>query len=202
MKTLALVAMLAVTVVVGGVALALLSGPLATPAVVGATFAIATGPGGALPTGLVGRWEGPGRVIVTWCGRKEIPVVLEIRPDGTVTGTVGDAVLRNGRFQANRGAIGRRLNLATDWIVTGGLDGPLVRSEGIVRRSVTMPVDLREGRLDGAVHSSGWLFGGKKLMMFTARVALERDASQTPPRSDFHPAPPTANPSPRRFPPN
>ena len=52
---------------------------------------------------MVGHWSGNARIIVTWCRQTNLPVALDIRADGSVTGKVGDAVLVNGQLKKNRG---------------------------------------------------------------------------------------------------
>ena len=79
---------------------------------------------------MAGSWAGDAHIVVSWATEKSLRVRLSIAPDGRVTGTIGDAVLRDGRFEANRTAIGRALGIKTDWIVRGGLDGDVIKSEG------------------------------------------------------------------------
>ena len=54
----------------------------------------------------VGHWEGNARIIVIWCQHTNLLVKLDIQADGSVTGTVGDARLKEGRFLKNRGWLG------------------------------------------------------------------------------------------------
>ena len=56
---------------------------------------------------MVGHWEGNARIIVSWCHQTNLPVKVDIHADGSVTGTVGDAKLTEGRFESNRGWLGR-----------------------------------------------------------------------------------------------
>jgi len=116
----------------------------------------------------VGHWEGNGRIIVSWCHQKNLPVKVDIHTDGSVTGTVGDAKLTEGSFQQNRGWLGRKLNLATDYIIQGNLDGPIVAAETITRERVMMPLNFGGGAFTGGLGTSGWMFGGKAKMVFTA----------------------------------
>src|SRR5687767_11500925 len=95
----------------------------------------------AVTTSMVGHWQGNARIIVNWCKQPHLQVEIDIHPDGSVTGTVGDATLTKGQFTRNRGWVGRKLNLATDYIVRGDLKGPVVAAEGITRSSVSMPID-------------------------------------------------------------
>jgi hypothetical protein len=111
---------------------------------------------------LVGHWQGSARIVVDWCQQQRLPVAIDINSDGNVTGKIGDATLKNGRLSRNRGWIGRKMNLATDYIIKGDLTGSLVPTEGVTRSSVSIPFDLTNMTLVGGVHTSGTKFGGKK----------------------------------------
>jgi hypothetical protein len=93
---------------------------------------------------------------------------VDIHADGSVTGTVGDAKLTDGYFLRNRGWLFRKLNLATDYIIRGGLDGPIVAAEGITRSRVNIPLNFSNGMFKGGVNTSGTDFGGKKSMWLAA----------------------------------
>jgi hypothetical protein len=117
---------------------------------------------------MLGQWEGHARIIVSWCHQTNLPVKVDIHADGSVTGMVGDAKLSKGRFHRNRGWLGRKLNLATDYIITGKLDGTIVAAEGISRERVKMPLNFSGGSFKGGINSSGWKFGGKDKMVLSA----------------------------------
>jgi hypothetical protein len=121
----------------------------------------------AVASAMTGHWKGDARIIVSWCRQTNLHVAIEIETDGTVTGKIGDATIK-GRFDRNRGWLGRRLNLATDYIIRGELDGPIVAAEGITRGSVSIPLNFIGGELAGGVHTSGSKFGGKKRMILSA----------------------------------
>jgi len=115
---------------------------------------------------MVGHWEGSARIIVSWCHQKSLPVAVDIHADGSVTGKIGDAILIGGRFDANRGWLGRKLNLATDYIITGKLDGAIVVAEGITRDKIYIPLDLNDNTFVGGINTSGSLcvFSSEKTM--------------------------------------
>ena len=124
---------------------------------------------------MVGHWKGQARIIVAWCQQTNLPMELQIASNGQVTGTIGDATLKDGRLKRNRGSLGRKLNLKTDYIITGKLDGPIVAAENITRRSVNIPLNFSKGAYTGGVHTSGTHFGGKKSMIFSgAGLTLRR----------------------------
>ena len=131
---------------------------------------------------MVGRWEGDGKIIVTWCQQTNLRVTLDVKADGTVTGKVGDATLTEGRFRRNRGWLGRKLNIKTDYIITGRLEGPIVSAEGVTRSGVNIPINYSTGTFTGALHTTGSKFGGKTRMILTARLNL----SSTSPTAGGH----------------
>jgi hypothetical protein len=104
---------------------------------------------------MAGHWEGTARIIVSWCQQKDVVVSVDIHSDGSVSGKIGDATLINGRFERNRGWLGRKLNLATDYIINGKLDGAIVAAEGIARNEVFIPLDLKANAFVGGINTSG-----------------------------------------------
>lgn len=132
---------------------------------------------GATPTasGFAGTWAGDADIAVNWTTARTLRVRLALDPAGRATGTIGDAILRDGRVERNRTAIGRALHIKTDWIVRGTLDGDVIKAEGIRRAAVTLPLDWVDDHFEGAVHTSGSHFGGKDSMWVAAfRLRLER----------------------------
>jgi len=129
----------------------------------------------ALPIAMAGTWTGDADIFVDWTVQRTLPVRITIAPDGRVSGTVGDAALPKGRLERNRTALGRALHIKTDWIVRGGLDGDIIKAEGIRRASVSMPLNWIEDHFEGGVNTSGSHFGGKDGMWLAAgRLQLGR----------------------------
>jgi hypothetical protein len=126
---------------------------------------------------MTGTWSGEARIVVNWTQQKKLPVRVTIAPDGAVTGTIGDATLRDGRLQRNRTAIGRTLHVKTDWIIAGRLEGAIIKPEAIRRDSVKLPLNWIDGHYEGTVNTSGSQFGGKKSMWLAAQdLRLDRQA--------------------------
>jgi hypothetical protein len=124
---------------------------------------------------IAGSWSGEAQIFVNWTAQRTLAVRVSIAPDGRVSGTVGDAVLRNGNLHRNRGALGRALHVKTDWAVTGDLEGDMIKAEAIRRTSVTIPLDWSGDHFEGGVNTSGTHFGGKASMWLAAgRLRLER----------------------------
>jgi hypothetical protein len=113
--------------------------------------------GNIIKPGMAGHWEGNARIIVSWCNQKNLPVMVDIHADGSVTGTVGDARLTQGRFAANRGWLLRKLNWSCDYMITGGLDGDLVAAEAIKRERVMIALNYSDGIFNGGVDTEGSL---------------------------------------------
>lgn len=124
---------------------------------------------------LTGQWVGKGKIIVSWCELDSLEFDIEIQPDGTVTGSVGNAMLNNAKIKRNNWIL--RFLKNPEFIISGNLEGPLIETEAIFRKSVHyLMLDKRdENHLDGGFHSSGWHFGGKNKMVFSVfGISLER----------------------------
>ena len=123
---------------------------------------------------MVGHWEGDGKIIVTWCQQTNLPVTLDVKADGGVTGKIGDATLTKGQLRRNRGWLGKKLNIKTDYVITGRLEGPIVSAEGITRSGVNIPINYSTGKFVGGLHTTGSKFGDKKRMILSAGLKLTR----------------------------
>lgn len=122
----------------------------------------------AVSSAMAGHWQGNARIVVSWCRQTNLPVTLEIYPNGSVTGTVGDAILTNARLVRNRGWIGRKLRIKTDYIVQGRLTGAVIAAEGIHRSGVNIPLNFNGTVFKGGVHTTGSKIGGKEHMVLSA----------------------------------
>lgn len=147
--------------------------------IVGA-FALAIGcasfAGGQVATPpMVGHWKGEASIFVNWTKAKTLAVDVRIGVDDSVTGTIGDARLVGGRFEANRGWLGRSLNVKTDYRILGKLDGPIIVAEKITRESVSLPLNFKDGVFEGGLATSGSQLGGAQSMILTAgKLVLRR----------------------------
>jgi hypothetical protein len=154
---------------------------IGTAAVAALLFASAGGLQGAenvVTPPMAGHWTGNAQIIVVWCRQKNLPVSVDIGADGSVRGKVGDATLKDGRFKRNRGWLGRKLDLKTDYIIVGKLEGPVIASEQIVRSGVSIPLNFGGGVFSGGVHTSGTHVGDKQHMVLSAQsLALVRTNS-------------------------
>ena len=116
---------------------------------------------------LIGQWSGKGRIIVSWCDQEFIGLDIVIHDDQQVTGTIGDAVINNGRVKKNNWVL--RMLGNPEFIIAGNLIGPLIESENIHRKSIHyLLLNMESGDiLTGGFHSSGWHFGGRKKMVLS-----------------------------------
>ena len=123
---------------------------------------------------MVGRWEGEGNIVVDWTKQRTLAVNIVIFADDKVTGTVGDATLVNGRLLRNRGWLSAMMHWKTDYIIEATLEGPIIRAENIERANVYMPLNWRDGRLEGGINTSGSKSGGTEDAVLAAKVILHR----------------------------
>ncbi len=123
---------------------------------------------------MTGKWEGEGKIIVTWCKQKTLEVTIEIGKDGKASGKVGDATFE-GTVRRNRGALGRALKIKTDYIIVGKLKGQIVAAEGIRRSEVKMPLNFTKPGYSGGLHTSGPKAGSaKKMRLSVADLNLRK----------------------------
>lgn len=106
----------------------------------------------------------------TWTGRVEIfgpykveaypsqapedhqDVVIAVETNGVVKGSIGGAVFVGARISRNRGWLGRKLNLKTDYIVEGGtLKGKVTPKDPGTESKFTIPFDIVDGSFRGTI---------------------------------------------------
>lgn len=119
---------------------------------------------------LVGVWEGSAEVKSPSL-TEGLPVRLTVLADGTVTGTVGDATLRNAKIGRNRTIPARLFGLGTKWILDGDLEGSLVSRDGLARNKVRMPLDFSDGLLAGDLNATG---GGRRISVRLRLMQVRR----------------------------
>jgi len=83
--------------------------------------------------------------------RQDVETVLNISPDGTVTGRVGGAELSNGRVAANRGWLGRMLSVKTDFIIRGQVVGAVVPGSESGTHAINAPFNVAGSRMVGTL---------------------------------------------------
>ncbi len=139
---------------------------------------------------LVGSWSGRAEITVPWTAQRDLMIRVVVRDDGSVSGTIGDAQLAGARIFSDRTALGRALRLGREYVVEGTLSGPILRSEGVQRASVRMPLDLEHGTLVGDLQTSGAYEGPPSTLAFTASgIVLRRTPAIISLRSGAIPSP-------------
>ena len=121
----------------------------------------------------VGRWVGRADITTTWTTRRTLEMRLDVQADGSVTGSIGDAVLVDARIiRGNRfaHAIGR----GRDYTIDARLSGALIRAEGVQRERVHISIDYVSDRISGDLQTSGEYKGPLSGRYLTARFKLER----------------------------
>jgi hypothetical protein len=100
-------------------------------------------PSGPVPEQMQGTWRGnaPG----------EIPAVLTVAADGSVSGSVGNAALLHARLHRNRSWFGRLMNWRTDWMMQGELAQPIASYGGSTGSRFSLPLTRRGAELDGSL---------------------------------------------------
>ena len=120
------------------------------------------------PPTMTGAWQGQARIIVAWSSQQYLTLQLNIGTNGHVSGKVGDATLKNGTLRRNRGHLGRFLRIKTDFIIEGDLQGPIIASQKITRKSVKIPLNFDGVQFTGGLHTSGQAIGGQARMKLSA----------------------------------
>lgn len=139
-----------------------------------ALIALTQSPLGAqADSALVGRWFGHAEPTVAWTARRALDVQLDIHPDGSVSGTIGDALLDDAHVYADS-RVARALRLGREYAIEGRLAGSIVRAEGIHRQRVRLSLDRAVERMTGELQTSGSYDGPASNRILTARVTLER----------------------------
>lgn len=143
-----------------------------------ALIALVQSPLGAQPTdsALVGRWFGHAEPSTSWTAQRTLDVQLDINPDGSVSGTIGDAKLSDARVYADS-RVARALHLGREYAIDGRLTGSLVRADGIHRDRIRLSLDRVIERMVGELQTSGSYDGPVSNRILTARVTLERVGS-------------------------
>lgn len=139
-------------------------------------------PMASIPNTLVGTWHGESdiRLPIVFVPEPDddptndiiVPVGVEIaiHDDGTVTGMVGGAELRDCVLKQNRGELGRSLNIATDFIIMDGyLDGPIVPEDTVLQKDLTIPFNIVDEQLKGTLF---WTMEWKYPLPLMPRIAL------------------------------
>ena len=109
---------------------------------------------GRPPAEMVGTWHASLTTVSRQPLREEIQVVFTIGADGSVSGSVGNATLIDGRFVANRSWFGRLLNWRTEYLMQGTLSRVVESYGGTAGDRFSVPLNRKGAELDGALFLS------------------------------------------------
>jgi hypothetical protein len=130
---------------------------------------------------MTGEWQRQARIIVAWSSQKNLKLQLNVTADCRVSGKIGEATLGDGILKRNRGRLGRSLRIKTDYIIEGNLQGPIIASQKITRKSVKIPLNFDGTKFTGGLHTSGKAAGGAGQMKLSAsNLTLTRPEKPLP----------------------
>ena len=102
-------------------------------------------------SGLLGAWHGIPTHVLADAVNNSISVEFIIHPDGSLTGTVGDATVTAGRITYGRSWFGRLLNMNSLYRITGQLSRVVQVSKEVWGDRFIMPLGTRGEILDGSL---------------------------------------------------
>ncbi len=121
------------------------------------------------------QWEVPTHLLGNWQSKQAFTVrtktdgnfVFVQAPDsvllsftidntGKLTGKIGNADLVNCKVEKNRGELGRKLNLATDYVVKGELNGSIFQNDPNPNKKISAPFNVINNKMEGSLFQ---LFG-------------------------------------------
>ena len=108
---------------------------------------------------LVGQWRQQARftgiryeeAVQKKVAAADIEAVWRISADGQVTGHIGGAELSRCFVAVNRGWLGRRLHIKTDFVIRGQLIGAVAPGSESGTHTISAPFNLAGGQLGGTV---------------------------------------------------
>lgn len=115
-----------------------------------------------VPKSIVGNWTGKQKVIVRFknsgllsynfkTSPDSVMLSLTIKEDGNVSGSFGSAFFESCTVDKNRGWVGRKLNIATDYIIRGNLKGTIFASDILVQKEISFPFSVAGNALKGTI---------------------------------------------------
>ena len=108
---------------------------------------------------LAGQWHGKSRFTgISYeeatqkkIAPKDVETVLHISADGKATGRIGGAELTNCVVAVNRGWLGRRLHLWTDFIIRGQIVGAVAPGSKSETHPINAPFNFDGTRISGSM---------------------------------------------------
>ncbi len=126
------------------------------------------------PAGLIGSWQGTGRVPNAWVRQQSLPVRLAVHQDGSVEGQVGEARLVRARLGSGRSWFGQLTGISPEYVIRGDLEGRIVAAEGISCTSASIAFGLVGQRFGGTLFTSCTGTAAPERAPFQAFLMLDR----------------------------
>ena len=108
---------------------------------------------------LAGQWQGKSRFTgISYeearqkkVAPQDVETELHISAEGKVTGRIGGAALTNGIVVVNRGWLGRRLHLWTDFVIRGQIGGAVAPGSESGIHPISAPFNFDGTRMSGSI---------------------------------------------------
>jgi hypothetical protein len=113
-----------------------------------------------VPKSLVGDWSGKQIVSVRYDinhkyvfvkAPDSINLALTIKENSDISGRLGTASFEYCTVKKNRGWLLRKLNMNTDYIITGKLSGAIFPSDTIASKAISFPFNMTNYSIDGSI---------------------------------------------------
>ena len=112
------------------------------------------------PQTLLGDWSGKQKVTVRYridnkysfvTAPDSVGMAITIKDNGIVSGNFGTATFDNCMVEKNRGWLGRLINIKSDFIITGRLNGGIFPGDTLAYKEISLPFNMTDNVIDGAI---------------------------------------------------
>lgn len=111
-----------------------------------------------IPSELPGIYTGKQRILMRFnkggqhiFKEDSVLVSIDIDKSGHISGMVGEATLEKCILKPNRGWVGRQLNLKTDFIISGKLEGKTFEKDTFLLKDISIPFKVENQLLKGSL---------------------------------------------------
>lgn len=113
-----------------------------------------------VPESLTGNWVGKQKVTIRYHNHGKysfittpdsVEFILSIKENGNVSGSLGSANFEGCSVFKNRGWVGRKLNIKTDYIITGKLAGVIANVDSLADKKISIPFRLADNTILGSI---------------------------------------------------
>lgn len=112
----------------------------------------------SLPDSLAGIYSGNNNIIIRYnkegqyiFHEDKVEVTIEISKSHLVTGRAGGAIFEDCEVVKNRGWISRKLNIKTDYLISGKLLGSTFKKDSIADKNISIPFNIENGEIRGSL---------------------------------------------------